>query len=184
MDQPAEEILAAELRPGERLLWAGHPRRGLIFRAADAFIIPFSLLWAGFAIFWEAMVFVSGAPALFVAWGIPFVLLGLYFVFGRFAVDARMRARTYYGVTSERVVIISGLTRRAVKSLNLRTLSDVSLTEKANGFGTITFGPTLPMFRWFGTPWPGGGWYAAPAFDLIPDARGVYDRICEAQRTR
>jgi hypothetical protein len=49
---PASEI-QPELSPGERLLWSGQPRGGIHLRAADAYVIPFSILWCGFAIFWE-----------------------------------------------------------------------------------------------------------------------------------
>jgi len=85
------------------------------------------------------------APFFFKLWGIPFVLVGLYIVVGRFFVDARTRGRTFYGVTSERIIIISGVFSRQTKSLQLRTLSDISLTERADGSGTITF---VRRVRW------------------------------------
>src|SRR5262245_25267621 len=94
--------LQPELGPREKLLWAGRPRQGVFLRPADALLIPFSLLWAGFAVFWESMVVRTPAPWFFVLWGIPFVAIGCYLVVGRFYVDARQRGRTYYGVTNER----------------------------------------------------------------------------------
>ncbi len=96
-------------------------------------------------------------------WGIPFVLVGLYIVLGRFIVDAMNRAKTFYGVTNERIIIITGLFFREVKSLNLRTLTDVSLSERGDGSGTITFGALYPMGRWMpGGSWPGARSICAP----------------------
>ena len=63
-----------------------------------------------------------------------------------------------------------------------RILADLSLTEKADGSGTITLGPSHPMARWYGgAAWPGMGWYASPCMELIPNAREVYGRLREAQ---
>jgi len=180
---PSSEI-EKELSSGERVLWSGQPRGGIRLRPTDAFVIPFSILWCGFAIFWEAGVATHGAPFFFMLWGIPFVLVGLYIVFGRFIVDARTRERTYYGITSERIIIVTGLFSRRTKSLNLRTLSDISLTERPDGSGSITFGPTSPFGQWFPAgSWPGAGQYAPPAFDMIERAKGVYETIRDAQKT-
>jgi hypothetical protein len=183
VDGEPEDLICGELGPGEKLLWVGQPRQGFVLRAADAFNIPFSLLWGAFAIFWEAGVLASGAPWFFVLWGIPFVLVGLYIMFSRFWVDARQRAATAYAVTSERVVIVSGVFARRVKSLGIDTITDVSLTERGDGAGTITFGPVRPYFGWYGgAVWPGFGHQADPSFELAGEARQVYEIIREAQR--
>lgn len=164
-------------------MWSGRPRAGLVLRPVDAFMIPFSLLWGGFAIFWEYSVLTSGAPFFFRLWGIPFVLAGLHMIFGRFLVDMRQRERTIYGVTTERIVIVSGLFTRQVKSLNLRTLSDVSLSERPDGSGTITFGPGQPFGWWLqGMGWWPGMPAATPAFELVPRAKEIYETIRGAQR--
>ncbi len=116
-------------------------------------------------------------------WGIPFVLIGLYIVFGRFIVDALTRRKTFYGITNQRIVIISGLFSQEIKSLNLRTLTDVSLSERGDGSGTITFGPVYPMGRWMPAgSWPGAGRYAPPAFDMVERAKEVYEIIRQAQK--
>jgi hypothetical protein len=164
---------------GERQLWTGVPRQGLVLRPSDAMEIPFSIFMAGFAVFWVSGVLHDGAP-LFALFGIPFVVAGFYALIGRFWVDSWRRARTTYAVTSDRIIINSGLFTSTLKSLNLRTLSDVTLEERKDGSGTITFG-TAPAFpaRFAGMK---SGVPQVPAFEMIPDARRVYSVIRDAQR--
>lgn len=173
--------LTRELGSGERLLWSGQPRQGTVFRASEWFMTPFALLWGGFAFFWEWQVIQSDAPTFFALWGVPFVLVGIYLILGRFMVEARQRERTYYGVTNERVLIVSGLFGRKVKSLSLRNLSDFSLSESASGEGSISFGGGVPFGSWFGgfAGWPGMEGYMGPRFELIPNAKSVYTTLFE-----
>ena len=94
------------LLKGEKLLWTGKPARGLLFTPQDWFWIPFSLMWCGFAIFWEATVVSSPkSPDFMKLWGVPFVLVGLYMVVGRFVLDAWLRRGARYAVTNKRVLI-------------------------------------------------------------------------------
>lgn len=62
--------LRQHLDSGENLLWTGQPKTGIVFRNADIFLIPFSLLWCGFAIFWFITALTSGAPFFFAMFGI------------------------------------------------------------------------------------------------------------------
>jgi hypothetical protein len=187
MRAPTEvaSALAKELGSGERLLWSGQPKQGVVFRASEWFMTPFALMWGGFAIFWEWQVLQSDAPPFFALWGIPFVLIGLYLILGRFIVEARQRASTFYGVTNESVLIVSGLFTRKVKSLALRTLSDLAVSEQASGEGTISFGGGAPFASWFGGfgAWPGMEAYLGPRFEMIPNAKSVYNTIRDAQRS-
>jgi Bacterial PH domain len=183
MQSAIERELRPELNTGEKLLWSGQPGGGLRLRPADAMLIPFSLMWGGFAIFWELSVFRAHAPFFFRLWGIPFVLVGLYLIAGRFFADARQRARTYYGVTNERVLIVSGLFQRQVKSLALRSLPEVTLNERGDRSGSITFGSAPPMAGWLGgSSWPGAGKQLPPSFEMIESVRQVYGHIQTAQR--
>lgn len=183
LDALAEQTITRELGAAERLLWSGRPRQGIVFRGSDAFMIPFSLLWCGFVIYWEFSVLKHGAPWVFMLWGLLFLAIGLYFVFGRFVVDKRLRGKTVYAVSNERVIIVSGQFNRKVKSLNLRTLTDISLTERSDHSGTINFGATNPMLSWFGGMWwPGMEQYNEPKFELVPNAKDVYEMIRKAQR--
>ncbi len=184
--------LQAELGPNERLLWSGRPRGGLVLRANDLFLIPFSLLWAGFAVFWECSVLGISArhpsPTIsFMAlWGLPFVGAGLYVVAGRFFADKAQRESTVYGVTNQRVLIRSGLFSTTTRSFPLQGLAELSLQEKGDGSGTISLGTALSPFPFAlgRSSWPGMGRYQPPALDLIPSARTVYNLIRDAQQPR
>jgi len=160
----------------------------MLLRPSDAYLIPFSLLWGGFVIFWEATVLRASGPnsPIMALFGIPFVLMGLYFIVGRFFVDARIRAKTFYGLTNRRVIIISGVFSRTTDSLPLRTLTDISLQERSDRSGTILLGRPQPFSSWgWGSSWnwwPGISQYSTPAFEMIPNVKSVYDQLLEAQR--
>ena len=182
MSIEAERMVRSELSPGEKLLWAGQPRAGIQFRASDAVLIPFSFLWGGFAVFWEMTVIRSGAPLLLRLWGVPFVLVGLYLISGRFFVDAYRRGRTYYALTSDRVLIVSGSNNRSVKSLPLGSLGEVTLTERDDRSGSIMFGPGAGPAGWAGRAgWPAAGRQAGSGFEMVEDARLVYQQLRAAQ---
>jgi hypothetical protein len=174
-----------ELQRDERLLWKGRPRGGIRLRGSDAYLIPFSLFWGGFALFWEYSVLFTAPKKDAAGWvaslfGIPFVVIGLYLIVGRFFVDARMRARTEYGLTNRRAIIVSGLFSRTIKSIDLKSTPEITLTEKADRSGTITFGSAPSYNRMQYNPWlPGSS--GPPAFDMIEDARSVYAMIEQAR---
>jgi hypothetical protein len=163
--------------PGERVLWSGSPQRGLLLTARDALIIPFSLLWCGFAIFWEASVLRSGAPPFFYVFGALFVLVGMFMVIGRFAFDSWVRNTTEYFVTNRRILVSRRKPVKALISLNLDKLSSVTLSESRGGRGTIRFGQNYSIWAQQGF----GGWIpaldATPQFLAIDNARDVFDRI-------
>lgn len=178
-----EEELRPHLSSGERFIWTGKPKTGIIFRSSDTFMIPFSLLWGGFALFWETTVIVTDAPFFFKLWGIPFVLIGLYMIIGRFFVDAKKRANTIYGITSDRIIIKSGIFRKEIKSLNIRTLSDITISQKADNSGTITLGPTDIRYSMMqGMEWPGAK--QPPRLEFIENVKSVYDKIIDLQRQK
>lgn len=179
-DHKAE--LRKHLDTRENLLWSGQPKKGIIFRTSDIFLIPFSIFWCGFSIFWIVMAF--KASAFFALFGIPFVTVGLILVFGRFFIDAKQRENTIYGLTDERIIIKSGIISKTVKSLNIRTLSDIEYSEKNDGVGTISIGPKNPMMVWGNGMnwWP--GMKTNPQLELIPEVRKVYNQIIELQRNR
>ena len=53
------------LRPGEQLLWHGKPDPAVWFTPADLYVIPITVLWCGFAIFWDVGPWRAGVPVAF-----------------------------------------------------------------------------------------------------------------------
>ena len=90
-DHAVPAFLSDRLLRGETVLRWGQPRQGLMLTPRDALLIPFSFMWGGFAIFLETTAFSAEAPFPFALFGLPFVCVGLFIIFGRFLVDAWFR---------------------------------------------------------------------------------------------
>jgi len=185
------------LDPGEKLLWSGQPKQGVRLQLGDVFMIPFSLMWGGFAIFWEASVLgltginahgkppvehAGGVPIFMALWGIPFVAVGLYVIFGRFFYDAAVRGKTWYGLTDQRLIVLKSLFTRNVSSFDHASSTNLNLVERGDGSGDILFGSPSPMTPFSNPSWPGSNRYAVPGFYLLPDARNVFNQIRQAQQ--
>jgi hypothetical protein len=110
--------------------------------------VPFSLMWGGFAVFWTVAADAGGAPLPFTLFGLPFFILGLYFILGRFVVKARRKRRTAYGPTEGRALVAIG-----TGSLSDSPLEHQPVVQRRSRDGkhlTVTFGR------------PAGGWTTGP----------------------
>ncbi|MBL6938862.1 MAG: PH domain-containing protein [Alphaproteobacteria bacterium] len=176
-----EEEIRGYLQPGEHLFWWGRPQQGLLITSRDIFMVPFSFVWAGFAL----SIFLSGLhgpvpPFPFLLVGGLFSVLGLYIAVGRFIVDAWLRRNTTYGLTDRRVLIARTGPWGNFTALQLDRLPSISLRERSNGRGTIRFGD--PAY----SGWPMrsnsfGSWMPSldptPQFLGIEDVRRVFNEI-------
>lgn len=182
----ARAVIAQVLTPGESLLWAGQPKQGIRFSLTDLFLIPFFCLWGGGALVFESMMIylaVTGGPLWGVAYGLPFAALGLYMLVGRFFYDRAKRARTFYGVTDQRALIVqAGRRKRSETSVDFASQQVITLSEASGGRGTIHFGPGTPEPAASGLPERRGG--LPPMFFRIENARAVHDRIRDAAAAR
>jgi hypothetical protein len=190
-------LLQSELSSGESLLWSGQPQRSVVFHSTDWAAIPFSLMWGGFAIYWEWGVTghsglsnnTHSAPAFFTLWGIPFVLIGQYMIWGRFFYTAWKKSRTFYAVTNKRVFVVSEGPTRKIFDAYLQNLSSISLSTRSDGVGTLEFSPDFSMDSQsiFSNRRRGGFQIdvnlSRLAFIDIADARSVYQTI-QSQRDR
>ncbi|MGG6893805.1 PH domain-containing protein [Rhizobium sp. BR 315] len=173
--------------PGEKLLWHGQPKQGFMSSRSDLLLVPFSLMWGGFAIFWEdAAITQVDAPFFFKLWGVPFVLIGLYLIIGRFVVDAFVRARTQYAVTNRRIMILREGWFSKLLTLSLERLPAMDLDQKEDGTGTINFGtdPEAGQDHHGSTSNWTPALSKAPRFLGITNVREVFDLIERAQSTK
>jgi hypothetical protein len=168
------------LLSGEHVLWEGDPYNGLILRPIEAFLIPFSLLWGGFALFWNVSVRFTdqnGSDVPFKLFGLPFLVAGLYVTVGRFLVDMHIRRRLRYAVTDRRILIYKQGGSSTFKSLDITRVPSIELSERADGLGTIRFGAAMSLFdgRNFGIWQP--TFDPTPQFLRISSVRSVYELI-------
>jgi len=143
------ELLQGEIVPDEEILWVGQPDPAVIFTNADIFLVPFSILWGGFAVSWECsalfMPVVSNHGTsfpliIFPLFGLPFVIIGLYITFGRFIYKKWKKQHTYYAITNKRAIILSDSRRGNIRAVRIDTLQGLSRNMRSDGHGSITFG--------------------------------------------
>jgi hypothetical protein len=146
-------VIQPELTSGERILWAGKPNTGVVLHREDRFLIPFSLFWGGFSVFWEMGVAGDWGPISHsspwisgMIWGIPFVLIGQYLVWGRFLYAWWLKKRTHYAVTDRRVIAIQLGSRRRVASVFLDTLPTLIKERGPKDTGTLRFADPEPAW--------------------------------------
>jgi hypothetical protein len=176
--------LQAYLVAGERLLWAGRPRRGFSFSLSDLGVLVFGLVFLGFACFWTYGSYAMAGDIWFSAFGIPFILVGLYLVFGWPMARMVGRNGSLYGVTDQRIL---RLRAGRLAAMTLEALPPLSIEEMADGTGTIHFSETITSEReGFDGP---ETWYQlihgiVTSFDRIENARFVFELIQKEKQRR
>jgi hypothetical protein len=164
----------SELMSGENLLWTGRPTPGKVFHSDDWYAIPFSLLWGGFFVFWESTV-VKSQSFFMILWGIPFIVVGQYLIWGRFLYDAWIKRRTSYAITSRRVLILQEGWKRKTSATYLEGIP--SIESEGTTVGTIWFGPKYPVIAGRGQKtrrWSRFSVGDVPVFADIDDVEAVH----------
>ena len=189
-DSNAVVILQPELRPRERLVWAGfsdakrHARSALLQMLIG---IPFT----AFAVFWTTMALGIGGQMpnrgafpifwLFPLFGLTFVAVGIALLLSPLWKVWQGRS-TVYGLTNERAIILTRWPRRRVQSVEFREMSAIERVDYRNsaGRGDIFF------FREVSYGWA-RGWGAVPitsrrGFLGISDARRVENELSRLRK--
>src|SRR5512140_3401643 len=108
------------LEPGERVLWSGRPRTGLVLRPSDALQVPISLLIL--YVFATQLRHASFRGPVDVLIACVIFVAVMYFAAGRFFFDAYRRGKSAYALTSERMLIRESALSDFVKSFPLNTI--------------------------------------------------------------
>lgn len=181
MDFELENELRHHIPRGERILWSGKPKEGIVFRLADLFIIPFSICWFGFAIIWEYSVIKSGAY-LFALFGLPFLAVGAYMTVGRFILDNIRRKSTAYAITNTQVIILVKLKYGAVNAIDIASLGDIIISEKKDGRGTLILGTPDPRNSHSNGLGLGQSSRAPAMLELVEEPRKAYDLLLRLKK--
>jgi len=187
IEQSSVVAVQPELTSGESVVWAGQPKTSVVFHKEDAFLIPFSLFWGGFAIFWEAGVSgmwgaqANGRWSFGILWGIPFVLIGQYLIWGRFLYAAWLKRRTHYAVTNRRVIVVQNGWKRQMASAYIDSLPTLAKEGGSSGTGVLRFVQPQRMGS-NNRGW--GAWNAlsvgsVPTFVDIEDVDSVYRLVSD-----
>jgi hypothetical protein len=137
--------LAAEMLPGETLLWAAEPSAGMRLSGFVIWLVAIPFL--GFGLFWTGLAllplllgagmqgsWVGGIAALF---GLPFLVPGLIMFLKPFSLR-KAADNTVYAFTDRRLIrLVHGKTRE-VSEVPMDSIGSVDMAEYSDGSGTLS----------------------------------------------
>lgn len=153
------------LDEGEEILWQGRPDPAWAFSQKMFFMVPFSLFFTGFAMFWMVMAMQAGG--FFWMFGLLHFGVGFAMLCSTLFGGAFMRRYTWYTLTDRRALIASDLPIRGRKldSWPIDAGTRFSLTDTTPG--TVIFAHKTKRGQ--------NGTYEVPVgFERIHDAREVF----------
>jgi hypothetical protein len=169
-----------EIIAGERLIWTGQPRQGLRPTFEEQGGVNFAV--AGFFVFWLVMVASITLDNLWDVEGrfnLRVLIAGLvFFAFGSALLDfvagydAVDRQHTFYGLTDQRIILISGILRPNLRSFLLHDLQRTEVEVQDNGSGTISFKDV--SYTWRGAS-------IVPSFAKIENVEWIHDLVRRAK---
>jgi hypothetical protein len=174
------EYFSPHLKEGERILWTGKPKTGFQLRDADIILIPVSIILIGFSVVLDYTMIQFESPAIFKVIGVLFAVAGIYFGGVRFFLDRAKRRKIFYCITDKRVLIIAG-SKKKLKTLPLKNIERLDLTEEKDGSGFIIFGNTNPLWPWLLGKFIMAG-EGVPGLEMIDGVKEVH-RLLENEIT-
>ena len=161
------------LSPGESILWQGRPQRFTPFTENDIFMIPFSLFWCG-TLFPRFLEDIKDGIGLFGLFFIPFVLVGLYVLFGRLVVRWFLLRHTAYAITTRKIL---RRRNRKVEVLQGDPMPPFRVKEHRNGLKSVLFKENLYSAQIRRRP----AWEPGFALEFLSDAERALRAIDAVQ---
>ena len=124
----------------EYILWKGKPEKGHLITGGDMIMMIFGIFWLSFCFFFEYSIIQSQSSLFFILWGIPFILVGLYLVFGRLIQKIYLRNKIFYVITNKKIMIKHG---NKIEMYDGSQLPPMEIHIHKNGNGTILFSETV-----------------------------------------
>ena len=150
LERQKQEILEAELEAQEKLLWSGQPNPLRATRQTIPVFI-FGVAWTAFTINFIHLWWQGSRPSASF-WGfsgigfdlfmVPFLLIGIGLVLSPYWAYLQS-AKTVYGITNKRVIIIAGGKSRQVESYGRTELGTIKRIERADRTGDLIFAQKL-----------------------------------------
>ncbi|MGD9886881.1 MAG: helix-turn-helix domain-containing protein [Bacilli bacterium] len=130
-----ENLFRGYLNAGEVIQWSGKPKRNPKLHHLP--LTAFGLVFLSFSIFWTIMA--SKMTSLMALFGIPFIIVGVYLVFGKKLQSRTINTQIYYAVTDERILILRHGGQDNLIQVNINQLTNVILTPSIDNTSSITF---------------------------------------------
>ncbi len=175
-----DEPIRQQLNAGEHLLWSDRPRQGVrpTFEEPGAGLlvaIVFLLLW----LFVVAIVTLANVRDVegqldsgALSRGLFLLAFGGILLYIVCSSNAVIREHTFYGLTDQRIIHVTGAPPRLVRSYPLHYLQHLDVQVRDDGSGTITF-EAISYTRW-DTP-------VVLSFHKVENVQMVYDLIRSAK---
>lgn len=143
-------------------------------------MVPFSVLWGGFTIFWFVGALARGG-VLFALFGVPFIVVGLYLIVGRFLYKRWKAHRTLYVLTDRRVIEVVTGARTRTRAEFIDRVPTINHDLRGDGSGTIRFS----SWNWVSSVYGNsgldfvGGMYGDPGITFydVADARSLVEHV-------
>ncbi len=168
-----------ELLKNEQLVWTGRPKQGIVFRINDFFLVPFSLAWTIGVLLFEFAAFHPNLPFFLPLVGFPFLLIGLFLLFGRYVMDKLRRKNIVYWITDQRIIIKGEKFKHTLRSYPFAEMEHVELYLHSKRYGTIVLGDESDIGGRGGKIeelyWVNSGRY--PRLEMIENVQQVFDMI-------